>query len=118
MQLWVTAAFVVASAFATAAWTSAYPTFTELFPTHLRGVGVGSSVAIGRIGAIVGTLALPSIATHLGASLSYLLVAGFWLVGAAGIGLYALRGSVDGARASLEELTPLRGETMPAAAAA
>ena len=48
--LWVTIAFVVANAFSTAAWTSAYPTFSDLFPTHLRGVGVGASVAIGRIG--------------------------------------------------------------------
>ncbi|MEP7177518.1 MAG: MFS transporter [Pseudonocardiales bacterium] len=116
--VWVTAAFVVASAFATAAWTSAYPTFTELFPTHLRGVGVGSSVAIGRIGAILGTLALPSLATHMGASVSYVLVAAFWLVGAAGIGIYALRGGVDGARVSLEQVAPTRAETTLAGAAA
>ncbi|WP_244187973.1 hypothetical protein [Streptomyces regalis] len=32
--LWVTLALITANAFATAAWTSAYPTFTELFPTQ------------------------------------------------------------------------------------
>ena len=90
--MWVTVAFAVASAFATAAWTSAYPTFTELFPTHLRGAGVGASVAVGRIGAIVGTFALPNLATHAGATWSYLLVAAFWLVGAASVGVYARRG--------------------------
>jgi MFS family permease len=68
---WVTVAFVAANAFGTAAWTSAYPTFTELFPTHLRGAGVGASVAVGRIGAIVGTLGLPSLAGSVGATVSY-----------------------------------------------
>ncbi|MDE3203615.1 MAG: MFS transporter [Acidobacteriota bacterium] len=103
---WVTVAFVVSNAAATAAWTSAYPTFTELFPTHLRGAGVGTSVAIGRVGAIVGTLALPSLATHLGATVSYSLVAAFWLVGVAAMGAFAWRGGQDGARRPLETLVP------------
>ncbi|HEU5006842.1 MAG TPA: MFS transporter [Jatrophihabitantaceae bacterium] len=105
---WVIAAFVVVNAFGTAAWTSAYPTFTELFPTHLRGAGVGTSVAVGRAGAIVGTLLLPSLAVQLGATASYLLVAVFWLAGAAGIGVFALRGGVEGARRPLELLAPRR----------
>jgi len=104
--VWVTVAFVGASAFSTAAWTSAYPTFTELFPTHLRGVGVGTSVAIGRVGAIVGTLALPSIAASIGATASYALVAAFWLVGAATMITYTLRGGAEGSRCSLETLAP------------
>jgi MFS family permease len=104
--VWVTVAFVAASAFSTAAWTSAYPTFTELFPTHLRGVGVGTCVAIGRVGAIVGTLALPSIAAGLGATASYALVAVFWLVGAATMTTYTLRGGAEGSRRSLETLAP------------
>jgi len=103
--VWVTLAFVLGSALATAAWTSAYPTFTELFPTHLRGVGVGTSVAVGRIGAIVGTLALPSIATSLGATASYLLVAAFWLVGAGAMAVWA-RNRTDPARQSLEAIAP------------
>jgi MFS family permease len=98
----VTVAFVVANAAGTAAWTSAYPTFTELFPTHLRGVGVGASVAVGRVGAIVGTLLLPTIATRLGATASYLLVIGFWLAGVAAIAVYARRGGVEPARQPLE----------------
>ncbi|MGH9088083.1 MAG: MFS transporter [Acidimicrobiales bacterium] len=105
--LWVTLAFVVASGAGTAAWTSAYPTFTELFPTHLRGVGVGTSVGIGRVGAIVGTLALPSIATAVGPTVSYLLVVGFWLAGVAAIAVYARRGGVEPARRPLEMLAPL-----------
>jgi MFS family permease len=103
---WVTAAFVLSNGAGTAAWTSAYPTFTELFPTHLRGAGTGASVAVGRIGAIVGTLLLPDIATHLGASASYLLVIAFWLVGVAAMGLYALRGGLEAAGRPLEALVP------------
>ncbi|MEO6822096.1 MAG: MFS transporter [Candidatus Nanopelagicales bacterium] len=106
--VWVTVAFVVVNAFGTAAWTSAYPTFTELFPTHLRGVGVGTSVAVGRIGAIVGTLLLPSVAIRLGPGASCLLVAACWLAGATGISLYAWRGGLDGARRPLELLAPRR----------
>ncbi len=101
---WVTVAFIAASAFATAAWTSAYPTFTELFPTHLRAAGVGTSVAIGRIGAIVGTLALPSVATWLGVAASYLLVVACWLLGAAAIGLFRRRGGAEAAGRSLEAI--------------
>jgi len=103
---WVTAAFVVANAAATAAWTSAYPTFTELFPTHLRGAGVGASVATGRVGAIVGTLLLPSMATSLGASASYGLVAAFWLVGVAAMAAFSARGGPEAAGLPLESLAP------------
>jgi MFS family permease len=102
---WVTLAFVVASGFATAAWTSAYPTFTELFPTHLRAAGVGCSVAVGRIGAIVGTLALPDLATRFGATASYLLVVACWLAGVAAIGIFRLRGGIDAATRPLEAAT-------------
>jgi len=112
----VTVAFIAANAFSTAAWTSAYPTFTELFPTHLRGAGVGACVAIGRIGAIIGTLALPGIAAGLGANASYALVAAFWLVGAAAMAAYALRGGAEGARRSLEALTPGHPRSAPAPA--
>jgi MFS family permease len=99
---WVTAAFVIANAFGTAAWTAAYPTFTELFPTPLRGAGVGFSVAVGRLGAVVGALALPSVAVALGATASYLLVIGFWLMGVVAIGVYCARGGPEAARRPLE----------------
>jgi MFS family permease len=101
----VTLAFVVSSGLATAAWTSAYPTFTELFPTHLRAAGVGTCVAVGRIGAIAGTFALPDLAARVGATTSYLLVAACWLVGVAAIGVYSLAGGVEGARRPLEALS-------------
>ncbi len=116
--LWVTLAFVAASGAGTAAWTSAYPTFTEIFPTHLRGVGVGTSVAVGRVGAVVGTLALPQIATALGATVSYLLVVGFWLAGVAAITVYAHRGGLEAARQPLEVVAPPRRAPLPAEASA
>ena len=116
--VWVTAAFVVANGAGTAAWTSAYPTFTELFPTHLRGAGVGTSVAVGRIGAIVGTLALPSLATSLGPTVSYLLVICCWLAGLTAIGVYALVGGPDAARRPLEALEPFPPTTATASAGA
>lgn len=105
---WVTIAFVVANGFGTAAWTAAYPTFTELFPTHLRGAGVGASVAVGRIGAIVGTLLLPSLATAVGATASYALVVGFWLAGVAAMAVFARAGGPEAARRPLEALIPDR----------
>lgn len=104
--IWVTVTFVAANLLATIAWTSAYPAFSELFPTHLRGVGIGTSVAIGRIGAIVGTLSLPDLATHLGPTPSYLLIAAFWLVGALTMGVYAWRGGQEARGKALEALAP------------
>ncbi|NUP46355.1 MAG: MFS transporter [Catenulispora sp.] len=103
---WVTAAFVVANGVATAAWTSAYPTFSELFPTHLRGAGIGMCVAVGRIGAILGTLSLPDVATRIGPTASYLLVIAFWLVGAGAMTAYGARGGTEAAGRALESLVP------------
>jgi MFS family permease len=101
---WVSVAFVLANGFGTAAWTSAYPTFTELFPTHLRGAGVGASVAVGRIGAIVGTLLLPSLAAVAGATASYALVVAFWLTGVVAMTVFARAGGPEAARRPLEAL--------------
>lgn len=100
-------AFMVCNAFATGAWTAAYPTFTELFPTNVRAAGVGVSVAVGRIGAAFGTLYLPTLAERLGPTSSYLLIAGFWLVGLLAVIVWWLTGGVDGARRPLDELYPV-----------
>ncbi|MDQ2729068.1 MAG: MFS transporter [Actinomycetota bacterium] len=104
----VTIAFAVSSGLGTGAWTAAYPTFTELFPTHLRGAGVGASVGVGRIGAICGVFLLPNLATSLGATASYALVIVFWLVGVAAMVIYAARGGVDAVGRSLETVTEIR----------
>ncbi len=112
---WVTVAFIAANAAGTAAWTSAYPTFTELFPTHLRGAGVGFSVAVGRIGAIVGTLLLPSLATRVGPTASYVIVVAFWLAGVAAMAVHARHEQADPARRPLEQVAPPRLAPVPAA---
>ena len=43
---------------ATCAWVSAYPTFSEIFPTDLRATGIGASVGVGRMGAVIGQIVL------------------------------------------------------------
>jgi MFS family permease len=104
-KVWVLLAFMVSNAFATGAWTAAYPTFTELFPTHLRAAGVGFSVAVGRLGAAYGTLYLPSVAARVGATASYLLIMAFWAVGVIAIIIWSVRGGVEGARKPLDEVS-------------
>ena len=77
----VLAAFTVAAFFATCAWVSAYPTFSELFPTHLRASGVGASVGVGRIGAVIGQVLLAATAAALNLTSMFVLLGGFWLIG-------------------------------------
>ncbi|MET8144341.1 MFS transporter [Sphaerisporangium sp. NPDC005288] len=110
-KVWVLVAFMVANAFATGAWTAAYPTFTELFPTHLRAAGIGVSVAVGRLGAAYGTLYLPSIAADIGPTPSYLLIVAFWALGVAAIVVWTMTGGVDGARKPLAAVSSLSSRT-------
>jgi MFS family permease len=117
-KAWVLVAFMVSNACGTGAWTAAYPTFTELFPTHLRGAGTGFSVAVGRIGAAYGTLYLPSLAVSLGPTASYLLIVGFWLIGLIAITIWTLRGGIDGAGKPLDAVSvkPTAGQPVTAPA--
>jgi MFS family permease len=85
-------AFTVAVFFATTAWVSAYPTFTELFPTHLRATGVGASVAVGRVGAILGAVVLAQTATSFGMWSAFATLAALWAIGAVAAGIWWLRG--------------------------
>ena len=101
-------AFVFANLAGTAAWVSAYPTFTELFPTHLRASGVGFSVLVGRVGAAVSSIGLAAIAAAFSLTVAFTLLAGFWLIGVAAMLLWA-RGGPEGANASLERLEPRLG---------
>jgi MFS family permease len=107
-------AFVVTNAFCTGAWTSAYPTFTELFPTHLRAAGVGFSVGVGRFGAAFGVLLVTHVAHRYGINAGYWLVASFWLIGAVAMVIWTVAGGVEAARRPLESLvggpTPALGE--------
>ena len=89
----------------TAAWVSAYPTFTELFPTRLRGSGVGFSVLVGRVGAAVSSIGLAAIAAAFSLTLAFALLAGFWLIGVVAMLLWS-RSGPEGSGASLERLEP------------
>lgn len=69
-------AFVVVNLCATGSWVSAYPTFSEIFPTRHRSTGIGASVAFGRIGAAIA----PPLLVFLSGRVS--LMAGFGVLGA------------------------------------
>ncbi|MDE2610031.1 MAG: MFS transporter, partial [Burkholderiales bacterium] len=96
-------AFTLANLFATGSWISAYPTFSEIFPTHLRSTGIGLSVAVGRLGAFGAPLALTAVATHFGMMPALMLLASFWLIGALAMVPWYFRG-VEGKGVPLEAM--------------
>ncbi|MCA1680518.1 MAG: MFS transporter, partial [Actinobacteria bacterium] len=96
-------ALTVAVFGASCAWMSAYPAFSELFPTHLRATGVGVSVAAGRVGAIIGAVVLAETASSFGLWSAFGALAGLWLIGAVAAGLWWLRG-IEARGLSLETL--------------
>ena len=97
------AAFTLAVLCASSAWMSAYPTFSELFPTHLRATGVGVCVGFGRIGAIFGVVVLAESASTFGLWTAFLCLAGLWLIGTLASAIWWLRG-VEGRGRPLEAL--------------
>lgn len=99
----VTVAFAVANFCATGSWVSAYPTFTELFPSHLRATGVGLSVGIGRIGAAIAPPLLVWLAARDSSNAAFGVLAGFWLLGVVAMLPWCLCGP-EGRHRSLEAL--------------
>jgi MFS family permease len=81
----VLAAFVVVNFCATGSWVSAYPTFSEIFPTRLRSTGIGLSVAFGRIGAAISPLVLVALAERVSIVDAFAMLGGFYLLGVAGM---------------------------------
>jgi MFS family permease len=100
---WVLVAFTVANLFATGSWVSAYPTFSEIFPTHLRSTGIGLSVAVGRIGAFIAPVTLVVVANAAGMLPALALLAGFWLIGVIAMVPWYFRG-VEGRGTPLEAM--------------
>ena len=96
-------AFTVANLCATGAWISAYPTFSELFPTRMRATGIGVSVAFGRIGAAIAPPLLVMVANQASIAAALTLLAAFWLLGAAAMIPWSVWGR-EGRGASLEAL--------------
>ncbi len=88
----VLVAFTVAAFFATCAWVSAYPTFSEIFPTHLRATGIGASVAVGRVGAVLGQILLAEVAVIFNLTTVFVVLGLFWLIGAAAGALWWVKG--------------------------
>ena len=110
----VLVAFTIAAFFATCAWVSAYPTFSELFPTHLRATGIGASVAVGRIGAIIGQMVLAVTAIAWGVGVMFGILGLFWLIGAAAGAIWWKFGT-EARGVPLEELAGARGDALSAA---
>lgn len=96
-------AFIIANLCATGSWISAYPTFSELFPTRMRATGIGFSVAFGRIGAAIAPPVLIAVAQHLSLAFAFALLGGFWLLGAFAMIPWSIWG-VEGKHLPLEML--------------
>jgi hypothetical protein len=103
-QAAVLVAFTAAAFFATCAWVSAYPMFSELFPTHLRATGIGASVGVGRTGAILGQVLLAEAAGAFQLASIFALLGGFWLIGATA-GVLWWRHGIEARGLTLEALT-------------
>ncbi len=98
-------AFAVVNMLATGSWIAAYPTFSELFPTSLRASGIGASVAVGRIGAILS----PFLMAHVGARsmpAALCLLAFFWLLGAVAMAVWRWTGQIEASGLALERIAP------------
>lgn len=99
----VLASFVVVNFCATGSWVSAYPTFSEIFPTRLRSTGIGFSVAFGRIGAAISPLILVALAQRVSIMDAFGLLGAFYLLGAVAMVPWILWGP-EGRGKSLEIL--------------
>lgn len=99
----VLAAFVVVNFFATMSWVSAYPTFSEIFPTELRSTGIGFSVAVGHIGAGLAPLVLVAVAQQSSVMAAFGLLAAAYFGGALAMVPWILRGP-EGRGRPLEQL--------------
>ncbi|WP_346779482.1 MFS transporter [Burkholderia sp. Ac-20345] len=72
--------------------TGVYP--GEVFPTEIRGIGVGVATAVSRVGAAMGTFLLPVIIETYGVGAAMMIAAGISLVG--GVISYALAPETKG----------------------
>lgn len=99
------AGFALLNLLATGSWIAAYPTFSELFPTSLRASGIGASVAVGRIGAMISPFLVGAVgARSMPAAL--LLLAGFWALGAAAMLVWRWMGGIEAKGMQLERIAP------------
>lgn len=99
------AGFAVVNLLATGSWIAAYPTFSELFPTSLRASGIGASVAVGRIGAMIAPFLVGAAGAH-SMPAALLLLAGFWLLGALAMAVWRWSGGIEARGLTLECIAP------------
>jgi MFS family permease len=99
----VLVAFTAAAFLATCAWVSAYPTFSEIFPTDLRATGIGASVGVGRMGAVVGQILLAEVSVVFNLTTVFVVLGVFWLIGAAAGAVWWVKG-VEARGVSVEVL--------------
>jgi MFS family permease len=99
----IIAGFVVVNLLATASWVGAYPTFSELFPTRLRASGIGASVAVGRIGALISPFLIAK-AGQSGLAAALGVLAGFWLIGFLAMLVWSFAG-IEARGVTLERLS-------------
>ncbi len=86
--------------FAFAAAGVVYITITEIFPTPVRASGIGSAVAFGRIGAMIGPILLTAM-LQVGMALAFLVTGAILLVGA----LAEVAWGIEGRGRSLEAIS-------------
>jgi MFS family permease len=99
------AGFALLNLLATGSWIAAYPTFSELFPTSLRASGIGVSVAIGRIGAMISPFLVGAVGARSMPS-ALLLLSGFWLVGTGAMLIWRWLGGIEAKGLQLERIAP------------
>ncbi len=97
-----------------ATWTISFAHSTELYPTHIRGSGIGTTMACGRVVSILAPLFFGAVAARYGIAVAFRLGALAWLLTIIGYLLSretsgTLRGRRTGA------LIPPRGITLRAA---
>lgn len=111
----VMGAFIIANFFATMSWVSAYPTFSEIFPTEYRSTGIGFAVGVGHVIAGLAPLALVEIAQRVSVLAAFSMLAASFLVGVVAMIPWMLWGP-EGRGRPLEALVGTRHHGGPAEA--
>lgn len=103
----VLVAFIGANFFATMSWVSAYPTFSEIFPTEYRSTGIGFCVGVGHLAAGLAPVALVAVAQRVSVMAAFALLAGSFALGAIAMLPWILYGQ-EGRGRALEWFVPPR----------
>jgi MFS family permease len=97
------AAFMVLGMFSASCGAGAYVVFSEIFPTDVRATGIGLSVAVGRVGAIVAPPFFYFLYLKSGVGSVFVAMSAIFAFGALAM-LWWLRYGVEGRGRTLEEM--------------